>query len=64
MQTVLEYDRDKKIGSDGVVVLDGYSFAILDQSLILMGQIWVLRKTVLPCNGDTLNMSLLRAVST
>lgn len=64
MQIVLKYDRDKNLGSDSVVALDGYSFAILDQSLILMGQNWVLRKTVLPCNGNTLNMSLLRAMST
>lgn len=64
MQTVLRYDRDKNLGSDSVVASDGYSFAILDQSSILMGQIWVLRKTVLPCNGDSLNMSLLRAMNT
>lgn len=63
MQMVLGYDGDKNLGSDCVVALDGYSIAILDQSLILMGQNWVL-KTVLPCNGDTLNMSLLRAMST
>lgn len=25
MQTVLKYDRDKNLGSDSVVVLDGFS---------------------------------------
>lgn len=30
MQMVLGYDRDKNLGSDGVVALNGYSFATLD----------------------------------
>lgn len=58
----LGYDRDKNLGSDSVVVLDGYSFAIVDKSPILTGQIWAPRKIVLPSNRDTLTMSLLRAV--
>lgn len=63
MQTILRSDRDKNLGSDSVVASNGYSFAILDQSSILMGHIWVLRKTVLACNGDSLNMSFLTAVN-
>lgn len=58
------YDRDKNLGSDGVVALNGYSFATVDQSPILIGQIWVLRKILLPCNRVTLTMSLLRALRT
>lgn len=60
----LGYDRDKNLGSDSVVALDGYSFATVDQSPILTGQICALRKIVLPCNRDTLTVSLLRAMRT